>query len=187
VGAFVGTSAADGFALVEGAGDTILGLVLDAIVGVELDVADGFVLVEGAGDTTLGVVLDAILGVELDAADGFVLVEGAGDTILGVVLGVILGAAVGTLLGVAVGAGVFVVEKPVKTMDISASSFEIELTVIVRVSPVFPLKSSNVKEPPASSSASRKDTFESLVVSFLVINTWSLPPCVCEFMPLAAL
>jgi hypothetical protein len=136
------------------------------------------------------------LGLLVGAADGFALVEGAldtvgGDTILAVVLGAILGvelgAAVGTLLGVTVGAGVSVVEKPVKTMDISASSFEIEFTVIVRVSPVFPLKSSNVKVPPASSSATRKDTFESSVVSFFVINTWSVPSCVCEFMPLAAL
>jgi hypothetical protein len=137
--------------------------------------ADGFALVEGAldtvgGDSILGIVLGAILGI-----------------VLGTKLGVELGAAVGTLLGVAVGAEVSVVEKPVKTMDISAASFEIEFTVIVTVSPVFPLKSSNVKVPPASSSIMRKDTFESSLVSFFVINTWSIPSCVCEFMPLRAL
>jgi hypothetical protein len=136
-----------------------------------LGAADGFALVEGALDTViLGVVLGAILGI-----------------VLGTILGAELGPTVGTLLGVAVGAGVSMVEKPVKTMDISASSFEIELTVITRVSPVFPLKSSNVKVPPASSSATRKDTFELSVVSFFVIKTWFGPSCVCEFMPLAAL
>jgi hypothetical protein len=192
--------AADGFALVEGAldtvgGGTLLAVVLGAILGVELGAAVGTLL----GDL-LGVALDSLedmaLGLLVGAVEGFALVEGAldtvgGDTILGIVLGAMLGvelgAAVGTLLGVTVGAGVSVVEKPVKTMDISASSFEIELTVIVRVSPVFPLKSSNVKVPPASSSATRKDTFESSVVSFFVINTWFIPSCVCEFMPLAAL
>jgi hypothetical protein len=200
--------AADGFALVEGAldtvrGDTILGIVLGAILGVELGAAVGTLLGDVLG-VALGSLEGMALGLLVGAADGFALVEGAldtvgGDTILGVVLGailgivlgailgIVLGAILGVVLGVAVGAGVSMVEKSVKTMDISASSFEIELTVIARVSPVFPLKSSNVKVPPASSSATRKDTLESLVVSFFVINTWFAPSCVCEFMPLAAL
>ena len=125
----------------------------------------------------LGTVLGSLLGARLGMTLGLLLPWTEG-LLLARILGAMLGRLLGALLGVKLGETLGLEEstaKPERTMSTVASFLFNNGTVMVRVSPLLPVKLLIVYDWPRSSDASDIEILDSTDVSLETIRTWLTP------------
>jgi len=135
----------------------------------------------------VGLGVGRLVGAFAGIAVGTVVGAGVGRLVgafVGIAVGTVVGAGVGRLVGGRDGRG-FARSSLTRTTA-SLTPRSIESAVIVKMSPVTPLKSEMLKDWPADRSATRHEAFPSLH-TFLNTSTWFFPCRTPELNPLAAL